>query len=241
MLDADAIKKIEELVLRGAEVKVVHGLPHTPVPYTRLKNPEPEALEVKTLTAIIDYLRSDADVERAGGTVFIHVIDQATVAIRSTMHPLDAHRETYLMAKCQPNQFTFGRFMDTEEFIIGVQALFVDEKDRSTVLQLMGNIKEENVQNTGDDGVSQKVTAKQGVSLVTTARVPNPVTLAPYRTFPEVDQPTSPFVFRLQSGPKAALIEADGGAWKNKAIASIADFLRSNLKDYTTRPVHIIA
>jgi len=241
MMDKETIMKIEELALRAAESKMINGLPYIPAGFSRVKTPEPEPLEVKTLTAVVDYLTADADLIRAGGPVFIHVIDQATVAIRSTLDTGDARRETYLIAKAQPNPFQFGRFMETEEFIIGVQALFVDEKDRSTVLQLVGNIKEESVQNTGDDGVSQKVTARQGVSIAVNVKVPNPVILAPFRTFPEIEQPSSPFVFRLQSGPKAALIEADGGAWKNDAISAIADFLRTNLSDYTTRPVHIIA
>lgn len=56
--------------------------------------------------------------------------------------------------------------------------------------------------------------------------------LRPYRTFREVEQPASRFVLRLQSGqgdgmPKAALFEADGGAWRLTAIEAIARWLRT--------------
>ena len=61
--------------------------------------------------------------------------------------------------------------------------------------------------------------------------MPNPVELAPYRTFPEVEQPISKFIFRMQEGPRAALYEADGGAWRNKAILSIKEYLQEELKE----------
>lgn len=78
---------------------------------------------------------------------------------------------------------------------------------------------------------SQKVTVKTGVASVSDAVVPNPVTLAPYRTFPEVEQPESKFIFRMKEGPTAALFEADGGAWRNTAILGIKEYLKEALKD----------
>lgn len=69
--------------------------------------------------------------------------------------------------------------------------------------------------------------------------MPNPVYLAPYRTFAEIEQPVSKFVFRMESGPKAALFEADGGAWKNEAILKIKEYLQKELSGIKT--VHILA
>src|SRR5699024_2066082 len=86
-------------------------------------------------------------------------------------------------------------------------------------------LKEENVKNTGDDGVSQAVTINTGIASASDVKVPNPVTLKPYRTFVEVEQPASEFVFRMKDGPSAALFEPDGGAWRNEAISNIHDFL----------------
>lgn len=65
--------------------------------------------------------------------------------------------------------------------------------------------------------------------------MPNPVYLAPYRTFREVTQPLSPFVLRMKQGregglPTVALFEADGGKWKLDAIAFIRDFLREKIE-----------
>jgi hypothetical protein len=96
---------------------------------------------------------------------------------------------------------------------------------------VVGNVKEENVRSIGDDGVSQSVTAKTGVATVEDVKVPNPVLLSPYRTFVEVTQPESAFVFRMKNGPVAALFEADGGAWRNAAIDAVADYLADELSE----------
>ena len=49
--------------------------------------------------------------------------------------------------------------------------------------------------------------------------------MAPFRTFPEVEQPTSQFVFRAkcdgENKPYLMLVEADGGRWKIEAISTI--------------------
>lgn len=63
--------------------------------------------------------------------------------------------------------------------------------------------------------------------------VPNPVILRPYRTFLEVEQPESKFIFRIKEGrdgtPMFKLIEADGGLWKYEAVASIKAFLKERI------------
>lgn len=98
-------------------------------------------------------------------------------------------------------------------------------------MKVIGNIKEENVRNTGDNGFSQAVTMQTGITSVDDVIVPNPVKLAPYRTFLEVEQPTSEFVFRMKDGPRAALFEADGGVWRNVAIHNIKNYLLEAFKE----------
>ena len=86
----------------------------------------------------------------------------------------------------------------------------------------------------GDDGVSQKATVKTGLASKSDAIIPSPVTLKPYRTFTEVEQPESQFVFRMKEdkydGVQCALFEADGGAWKLHAMESIQEYLEEQLK-----------
>jgi hypothetical protein len=56
------------------------------------------------------------------------------------------------------------------------------------------------------------------------------VKLAPFRTFRELKQPESEFVFRVHPGGTCSLNEADGGAWKIAAVNAIADWLANRLK-----------
>ncbi len=81
------------------------------------------------------------------------------------------------------------------------------------------------------DGVQDKLLIQVSSPRV----VPNPVILAPYRTFPEIEQVESKFIFRMQEGPNAALYEADGGAWKNEAMRRIKEYLVENLKELKAR------
>lgn len=65
--------------------------------------------------------------------------------------------------------------------------------------------------------------------------VPSPVHLKPYRTFDEIDQPESDFIFRIKSdkfdGITCALFSADGGAWITEAKQRIKEYLRNELSD----------
>ena len=77
--------------------------------------------------------------------------------------------------------------------------------------------------------MSQSVTVKTGIASVSNVKVPNPVVLRPYRTFTEIEQPESRFIFRMQEGGLCALFEADGGAWEKKAVINIKEYLSDKL------------
>ena len=70
-----------------------------------------------------------------------------------------------------------------------------------------------------------------GVASKSDVIVPNPVCLAPYRTFQEIAQPYSNFVFRMadKQVPAFSLIEAEGGVWKNEAVDRIKKYFYSEL------------
>jgi hypothetical protein len=108
-------------------------------------------------------------------------------------------------------------------------------------LKCAGNISVEEVRNFSDDGVSQQVTGKVGINKLADIPVPNPVVLKPFRTFIEVEQPASKFIFRLhegRTGLEAALFEGDGGAWKREAMLTVKYYLEDALKDV---PVVVMA
>jgi len=199
----------------------------------RVELPQIETLEVSNLTSVVDFMK--VNIDRVEGKLLIQVVSPGEVKL---LTPLDEDRNRQEILKAAvilPDNIFYRRFMDTESFNIMMQSAFVDNEDKAKILKFTGLIRDEAVKETGDTGIAQKVTIKTGVATVGEAEVPNPVTLAPYRTFPEIEQPESKFIFRMRSGPEAALFEADGGVWKNEAMRRIKEYLIWNLRDVESR------
>ncbi|MCU9614111.1 hypothetical protein OEV98_11120 [Caldibacillus lycopersici] len=212
--------------LGNLEVHYENGQSYSTQPLHLLKEPTTNPIEVRSLSGLVEYLTSEFDTE---SQLMVHVSSPTEVVAFSTLN-LNKNRNEYIRATALLPSFSFDRFYDAEDFNIKLQSAFVKNEDRDIMLKVVGNIREENVKTVGDDGVSQAVQAKVGVATVATVQVPNPVILKPYRTFVEVDQPESDFIFRMQNGPRAALFEADGGAWKLQAMRNIKDYLNAALE-----------
>lgn len=187
-----------------------------------------QTLQLSNLSSLVDYIKSDLDRELT--TKFLHIENNLNVTLKSLLQE-DGRREELVQATAHVPEFQFERYYDSESFLIALNARFVDGHDRNELIAFAGNVKEENARQTSDDGFSQKTTVKRGIASAQEELVPNPVVLAPYRTFTEIEQVPSEFVFRMSEGPKFALFEADGGAWKNDAILLIEDYLVNQLQN----------
>lgn len=190
--------------------------------------PRPEALGVHTLSGIVDYVAAQEGLKDMGPnpSVFLQVVSHQEVRLLTRIEGPFCQRTIFLGAKLPENsRYPFGAWQDPETFIIELQAKFVPDDNIKALLTFVSSIKEANDRTSMDDGISQTVTAKTGVALVTETKVPNPVTLRPYRTFLEVQQPGISCVLRLRQGPMLSLHEADGGLWRLEAIQSIKTYL----------------
>lgn len=243
MIDGSAVKEIAGLATAAAEPQVleIEGRTYVDKDLKLIRDPkvpEPATLVVHTLTGLVDYIAANKDAIDLNDCV-VHVVapDQVDLLSRTQGHHLQ--RFTFITAKnwnrFEAVRFSFGSYLDTETMIIGLLALFADTPHRAEILRVIGNLSDDQSIGTQDDGVTQRATVKVGITLRDNATLPNPVSLSPNRTFPEIEQPVSPFVFRMKSGGGAgittALFEADGGAWKNTAIASISDWLSERLPE----------
>ena len=139
------------------------------------------------------------------------------------------HRILLVAVKARIPELSFGRFLSSEQFNIMLQSNFIDDSDRGTLLEFASALKIENGAEIEDNGVSQVATVKTGVASLAKGKAPNPVTLRPYRTFSEVEQPASLFVFRIDKQANLALFEADGKRWIADAVGNIADYLKEQL------------
>lgn len=113
------------------------------------------------------------------------------------------------------------------------------ERDREAVTMLASNIVNTQEATFSDTGTTQQAVMKTGITTKDNVLVPNPVNLIPYRTFLEVEQPASDFVFRVSEGRSGApvfkLVTADGGVWKSQAVANVKAYLTEALKDIPDR------
>lgn len=190
--------------------------------------PKASAIEMHTLSSLVDYIKSHVDA--MAEDMIIHIVSPEEVRFFSMLDE-NRQRETLVVVNAQIPSFSYGKFIDHETFCINVQSKFVNDPDtdKQLLLRFAGTVESGSVAEYGDDGVTQKATVRQGIASKTEAVVPNPVNLKPFRTFVEVPQPASDFVFRMNQsrvgGIECALFEADGGAWKNDAMKNIKDYL----------------
>ena len=180
---------------------------------------------------MIDYIKNCKDELRE--SMVIHVVNPTTVKLYSGLTK-ERDREHLFKSNAIVPKFSFDNWYDQERFIIELQADFEVTADLEAILKVAGNVEAKTTANYGDDGVSQKTTIKQGIASKADVLVPNPVSLVPYRTFLEVKQPASEFVFRIKDHggePLFKIVEAEGGLWRNEAMHNIKQYLIENLQD----------
>lgn len=202
-------------------------------------------VEVGTLSAVLDYITSGTDETMLGlgRRYIIHVRDCKHVDLCMELNT-DKRREILLQASTEPARFREGSFMDVETFIITMQQYFVNSENARALVKLVSSVTDSKSVQQTDDGTTQYVVARSGISMVQQVNVPNPVSLAPYRTFREIEQPESPFVFRLRGGDDgvtAALFTADGNAWQYDAVQRIKAYFKKHIPQEMADNVIILA
>lgn len=230
------LKSLFEYVvgLSKANVVTIDGTVYTDKPLHLPEMPTIETLRTDNLSSIVNFIKNagDADLNYLDDTVqkIIHVEDAGKVNLYSSVCNECMDRQKFMKAEWAGNKFPFGQFMDAEKFNILLQTCFMETDDLKVIQQVVGNLRDEAVQNYGDDGVSQSVTIRTGIATVGQVRVPSPAKLRPYRTFLEVEQPASLFILRMREGGQCALFEADGGLWRETARKNIRNYFEYELE-----------
>lgn len=231
-LTPQTIDKI--LSLGSTEQFNYFDLDYTSKPIHMVKPPVIASVQVITLNALIDLYKSNFEKIKDEKVVF-HITSETSVEAFSNVSDDYKRRDNYLTASVKDlPAFRFGSWLSQEDFIIALQANFVESGDRDYILKTASDVATDDKQQMTDNGVSQTVTAKNGV-LVKEVAVKPRVKLSPYRTFREILQPESEFVFRIHRGPggvpQFGLFEADGGAWKLTAMEYIKAYLAEELDE----------
>jgi len=188
----------------------------------------PDHLSINNLTGIVDFVK---EAPEPWVDMFVHVEDFNRVNLYKSMAGDFNQRTLVLIGSSRKCKFSFGSQLSIEQFIIALNGMFIQSEDRDYLLKFVSGIRIDANAKVEDDGITQTVTARKGASsLLSDTPIKNIVELQPFRTFNEVDQPVSKFVFRLKLEndlPYCALYECDGEAWKQKAIQNIKAFFES--------------
>lgn len=113
---------------------------------------------------------------------------------------------------------------------IAMRTRFQETPDTTYALKLLSEISNGAKITFSDNGVATSVVTQKGVSLQSNEAIRPIVTLKPYRTFQEVDQPASQFLIRINERG-ISFIEADGGMWKLAARKTIKEYFDSAFAD----------
>ena len=217
--------------LKEPIVEEYNGEYYSDKPLHRVENyvPKADTITIHTLTSFLDFIKAETNENER---MLVIVESPTSVALCSELD-YNHEREYLVRAEAFLPKFYFNQFTDQESFCINLQSKFIPTDDRELLLKFAGTVEAGTVAQYGDDGVTQKATIKTGLASKGEAILPNPVRLKPFRTFIEIDQPESDFIFIMRDnhGVECAIYEADGGAWQIEAMQKIKAYLQEALKD----------
>ena len=185
----------------------------------------PTVMTVTSLDAICKLVRTE--IERNVYPLFVCAEEYNKVVVYSTYRD-DYTRDTIYMAKADAPGLSLG-WRSQQEMIIALQSLVIPTEASAELLNMLKSMTDESSITSRDNGVTQEVTVKSGVSLAKTVQVKPRVKLIPFRTFLEVSQPESEYLVRVDKGNQIGLFEADGGIWKLEAKKNIAMYFEREL------------
>ena len=192
------------------------------------KKPMPRCIDLTGLDSVCKMVRNEAD--HVGLQIFIQVKDYKSVSVFTS---LDGDEERLYLYKCMADTpaVTTERFMAYEKAVIELRSLYIPNEGTKYLLQLLSSISNESKVISSDNGVTQQVEARSGIALNSMVKIEPRVTLQPFRTFIEVEQPASEFLLRINERGEIGFFPADGGVWKLEATRNVANYFETALKD----------
>jgi hypothetical protein len=197
-------------------------------------DPQPGCIGVLTLQGLVAYLEADAPFTTDELLAVVDSPARVTVygpeSSKTRTRPVIAKAELDSALKA----FPFGNWMDQETFLIDAYTLLDREAgDFRSLVDYASKVVDEESINLSDDGISQSAVLRRTLSSEEEReKAKSIVSLRPFRSFREIEQPTGLFVFRMkksQRGVEFALFEADGGSWRLEAMKRIGEFVRAGV------------
>lgn len=245
---ADAIASLADLGKKAAEPKkvdingrsfMVTGGSCTEI--EPLELPKPEKVNTRSLNALVALIKSEVDSQTENPPLYVSCNTYSGVEVFTTPNPEDdLHRwQPYHATASDLPPLVEDVCWSFDEAMIKLRSMFQrapegEKNDVDYILDLLSHMSFDQSVKSDDNGITQTVQVRKGVSFVENKAVRPIVTLAPYRTFQEVEQPESEFVFRVYDDRSISLTAADGGMWKLAAREAVKNHLEAALWDEIT-------
>ena len=242
---ADAIHALTELGQKAAaptfqEVNgrtfLVNGNDCTEVEPPEI--PKPEKVNTSSLNALVELIKNEVDGHTENPPLYVSCNTYSGVEVFTTPNPKDElHRwQPYHATASDLPPLVEDVRWSFDEAMIKLRSMFQrapegEKNDVDYILDLLSHMSFDQSVKSDDNGITQTVQVRKGVSFVENKAVRPIVTLAPYRTFQEVEQPESEFVFRVYDDRSISLTAADGGMWKLAAREAVKNHLETALCD----------
>ncbi len=246
----DAIKEISELTKNGSEITEING--HNYLVnngrYSEIKpdvRPQPDTLTFTSLDGLVKTIKSErSDILTAtnsGGTLYISVVSPTRVEAFTGLDEHNRRTDVYRANQELGRSWKGQNWFEHEEAMIVLQSQFAQNDGTEYLLDFLSRITDENSVSSDDNGMTQSVQVKKGIALAGRENIRPIVSLKPYRTFLEVEQPESSFLIRIKEGCKVGIIEADGGMWQFAARNSVKEYLEKAFENEIAEGTVVVA
>ncbi len=187
-----------------------------------------QSINLNSLDALVAFVKTEAC--RMHDKVYITVPNHKTV--NCFTHPYEQLRNErvylYVAEATDVPGWDGKATLPFEEAMIALRTRFQSTADTDYALKLLSDITTGSKVTYNDNGVATSVVTKRGIDLQSNAAIRPIISLRPYRTFQEVEQPASQFLIRINERG-ITFVEADGGMWKLDARKIIKAYLESAL------------
>lgn len=190
----------------------------------------PDTVTLTSLDALVKLVQAEVVIAEPNQPLFITIPDHLTVQCFSRFDVENHnHRQTYYIAKATDVPGWKSKVqLPFEEAQIALRTYFQDTPDTQYAMRLLTEISTGARITFNDNGVATTAVTKKGIDLQANEAIRPIITLKPYRTFQEVEQPDSMFLIRI-SERGISFIEADGGMWKLRAREIVKGYLEERL------------
>lgn len=192
----------------------------------------PETIELKSLDAMVKMVKTEA-LKKWKPPFYIEVSTHIKIHCYTQVEGEDkrfARNYLYNANATDIPGWNRSEQMNFEEAMIALRTRFQTTDDTVYALKLLSDITTGSRVTYNDNGIATSVVTRKGIDLQANTAIKPIVSLRPYRTFQEVEQPASDFLIRINE--KGILFtEADGGMWKLKARNTIKEYFEAAFAD----------